>query len=311
MLNPTPDLFEPADPRQPLLKASLRLFLRLLFRGLMRPAVPLALQRRIIRILTALTVTPPGVRREEQCINGVPCEWQRSGSASGRVMLYLHGGAFIVGSPATHRAITRNLAARAELDVCVVDYRLAPEHAYPAAPDDCLAVYRGLLAAGVKPDQLCLAGDSAGGNLVLLTLLRVREMGLPLPAAAVCLSPLTDLGDAFLHVPPAGDPMLTASWLAYAAQLYCPSADQHSLPGLSPLQADLSGLPALLIQVGEDELLRDHSLVLAERARNAGVEVCLQRYAGLWHVFQAHAGMLQSADLALQRVADFLRARLG
>jgi acetyl esterase/lipase len=305
------DLFEPVSTRQSFLRACLRWSLRLLVRGLLRPGVALRLQRHVVRLLNGITVTPAQVRCEQQSINGVPCEWQRSGSATGRVMLYLHGGAFILGSPATHRAITRNLSALADLDVCVVDYRLAPEHPQPAAADDCLAVYRGLLEAGVRPEQLCLAGDSAGGNLVLVTLLRVRELGLPMPAAAVCLSPWTDLGTAFLHAPPAGDPMLSERWLAFSAELYCPAAEQRSLPGLSPLQADLSGLPALLIQVGEDELLRDHSLLLAERARNAGVEVGLQRYAGLWHVFQFHAGMLQSADLALQRVADFLRARLG
>lgn len=304
------DLLEPASAGQDLLTRLLRGLLRLLFRGLVRPPVPVLLQRLIIRLLTLVTLTPRGVRRERQVLNGVPCEWQRYGSDSGRVLLYLHGGAFMIGSPATHRAITAGLARLGEMAVCVPDYRLAPEHPYPAAPDDCLAVYRGLLAAGYQAGQISIGGDSAGGNLTLVTALRIRDLGLPLPAALVCFSPVTDMSGNATHTPPAGDPLINLSWMHQALAAYCPPPLDPHLPWLSPLNADLAGLPPLLIQVGEDEVLRDDSLRFCERARAAGVEVRLQRYAGLWHVFQAHAGVLRVADLALQRVADFLREKL-
>ena len=304
------DLLEPASTEQSLLKKLLRWTLQLLFRGLIRPPVPIWLQRGIIRLLTSVAITPRSVVRGQQIINGVPCEWQHADTGQGKVMLYIHGGAFMIGSPATHRAITAGLAARAGMSVCVVDYRLAPEHPYPAAPDDCLAVYQGLLDMGHPASQISIAGDSAGGNLTLVTALRARDQGLPLPAALVCFSPVTDFSSEASHTPPAGDPLINPLWLRQAREAYCPAPMDPHMPGVSPLNDDLTGLPPVLLQVGEDELLRNDSLRFAERAREAGVEVHLQRYAGLWHVFQAHAGLLKVADLALDRVAEFLRLRV-
>ena len=305
------DLFEPVSAQQSLLKQVLRWTMRLFFHGLVRPPAPIWLQRGIIRLLTMITVTPRGVVRGLQTINGVPCEWQHGDSGRGKVMLYLHGGAFMIGSPATHRAITAGLAARAGMSVCVPDYRLAPEHPYPAAPDDCLAVYQGLLDMGYAAAQISIAGDSAGGNLALVTALRARDLGLPLPAALVCFSPVTDFSSEAIHTPPAGDPLINLKWMHQAREAYCPAPLDPHMPGVSPLNDDLVGLPPLLLQVGEDEVLRNDSLRFAERAREAGVEVQLQRYQGLWHVFQAHAGMLKVADLALDRVVDFLRVRVS
>jgi acetyl esterase/lipase len=304
------DLFEPVPTQQPLLRQLLRWIMQLLFRGLVRPPVPVWLQRGIVRLLTSITVTPRSVVRGLQSINGVPCEWQHGDAGQGRVMLYLHGGAFMVGSPATHRAITATLAARAGMSVCVADYRLAPEHPYPAAPNDCLAVYQGLLDMGYAAAQISIAGDSAGGNLALVTALRARDLGLPLPAALVCFSPVTDFSSEALHTPPAGDPLINLLWMQQAREAYCPAPLDTHMPGVSPLNDELAGLPPVLLQVGEDEVLRNDSLRFAERARAAGVEVHLQRYAGLWHVFQAHAGMLKAADLALDRVVEFLRERV-
>ncbi len=301
------DLFEPVNSQQSLLKSLLRWTLKIMFHGLIRPPTPLWLQRCIIRLLTMGNLTPRSVVRGQQTISGVPCEWQHGDTGRGKVMLYLHGGAFMIGSPATHRSITAGLAARAGMSVCVPDYRLAPEHPYPAAPDDCLAVYRGLLEMGYAPAQICIGGDSAGGNLTLVTALRIRDLGLPLPAALVCFSPVTDFSSEALHVPPAGDPLINPLWMAQARVAYCPPPIDLHLPGVSPLNADLAGLPPVLLQVGEDEVLRDDSLRFAERARVAGVTVRLERYEGLWHVFQAHAGLLRAADLALDRVVTFLR----
>ena len=309
-MSDTRDLFEPVSSQQSLLRQLLRWTLRVFFRGLIRPPLPVWLQRGIVRLLTLLKVTPAGVVRGLQTINGVPCEWQHGDAGRGRVMLYLHGGAFMVGSPATHRAITVGLAARAGMSVCVPDYRLAPEHPYPAAPDDCLAVYQGLLDMGYAASQISIAGDSAGGNLTLVTALRARDLGLPLPAALVCFSPVTDFSAEALHTPPAGDPLINLLWMNQALEAYCPAPLDPHMPGVSPLNDDLAGLPPVLLQVGEDEVLRNDSLRFAERAREAGVDVYLQRYAGLWHVFQAHAGILRVADLALGRVVDFLRERV-
>ncbi len=223
------------------------------------------------------------------------------------MLLYLHGGAYLIGSPATHRNITSHLAKRCGMAVCALDYRLAPEHPYPAALEDALAAYRELLAQGHTAAQIVIGGDSAGGNLSLITALRLKQLGLPLPAALVCFSPWTDASCNQLHKPPAGDPLLHPAWMQQAVGLYCPAGLDRRDPGLSPVYADLTGLPPLLIQVGEDELLLNDSLRLAEQAKAAGVTVKLERYAGLWHVFQAHAGMLAVADLALARVAGFLQ----
>lgn len=304
------DLFEPGSSQQSIIKWLLRWVLRLLFHGLVRPPVPIWLQRGIIRVLTMITLAPRGLPRGLQNINGVSCEWQHADVPCARVMLYLHGGAFMIGSPATHRAITAGLAARGNMSVCVPDYRLAPEHPYPAAPDDCFAVYRGLLEMGYQSSQICIGGDSAGGNLALVTALRIRDLGMPQPAALVCFSAVTDFSSEAIHNPPAGDPLINLRWMQQMRESYCPAPLDLRMPEVSPLNADLAGLPPVLLQVGEDEVLRNDSLRFAERARAAGVDVHLQRYEGLWHVFQAHAGMLRVADMALDRVVAFLRERV-
>ena len=215
----------------------------------------------------------------------------------------------MIGGPDTHRGICASLAKRGVLEVCALDYRLAPEHPYPAARDDVVAAYQALLDAGYRPEQIAIGGDSAGGNLSLVGCLRIIELGLPAPAALVCFSPATDFTGEQMHEPPAGDPLIHPRWIEQAAELYCPADLPRDDPGLSPLFADLSPLPPTLIQVGEDELLLNDSLRLAERAKAAGVNVRLERYPGLWHVFQAHVGMLRAADYAIARVAAFLRER--
>ncbi|MGK8436257.1 alpha/beta hydrolase [Ectopseudomonas hydrolytica] len=294
---------------QMLLRGVLRGALRLLFRGLVRPPMPIAGQRLVLRLLTASTLTPRGVTRSAAALAGRPCEWHRPPAGSGNVLLYLHGGAFMIGGPETHRGICASLAKRAGIDVCALDYRLAPEHPYPAARDDVVAAYRALLDAGYRAEQIAIGGDSAGGNLSLVGSLRIRELGLPTPAALVCFSPATDFTGEQMHEPPAGDPLIHPSWIEQAAELYCPADLPRDDPGLSPVFADLSQLPPTLIQVGEDELLLNDSLRLAERAQAAGASVRLERYPGLWHVFQAHVGMLRAADYAIARVAAFLRER--
>nr|WP_313408853.1 alpha/beta hydrolase [Pseudomonas sp.] len=301
--------FRAPAAEQMLLRRLLRGFLRLFFRGLVRPPMPVSGQRRVLRMLTAITLTPRGVSRSAATLAGRPCEWHRPPGSSGSVLLYLHGGAFMIGGPDTHRGICASLAKRGALDVCVLDYRLAPEHPYPAARDDVVAAYQVLLQSGYRSEQIVIGGDSAGGNLSLVGCLRIIELGLPLPAALVCFSPVTDFTGEQMHQPPAGDPLLHPRWIEQAAQLYCPAGLPRNDPGVSPLFADLSLLPSTLIQVGEDELLLNDSLRLAKCAEAARVDVRLERYPGLWHVFQAHVGMLRAADYAIARVVTFLRER--
>lgn len=301
--------FTPPVAEQALLRSVLRSGLRLLFRGLVRPPMPIAGQRAVLRLLTAVSPAPRGITRMPGSLGGRPCEWHRPQGGRGTVLLYLHGGAYLIGGPNTHRAICSHLAKRGQMEVCALDYRLAPEHQYPAAREDAVAAFQALLEQGYKPEQIVLGGDSAGGNLSLITSLRLRDLGLAQPAALVCFSPVTDFSFTQMHEPPAGDPLLHPKWAAQALALYCPAGLAPDDPGMSPQYADLRGLAPLLIQVGEDEILRNDSLRFADKARAAGVDVRLQRYPGLWHVFQAHAGLLKAADFALAEVVSFLRER--
>ena len=294
---------------QALLRSVLRTSLRLLFRGLVRPPMPIAGQRAVLRLLTAASPAPRGITRSAGNLGGRPCEWHKPQSGRGTVLLYLHGGAYLIGGPNTHRAICSNLAKRGQMEVCALDYRLAPEHQYPAAREDALAAFQELIKLGYKPEQIVIGGDSAGGNLSLITSLRLRDQGLPQPSALVCFSPVTDFSFTQIHEPPAGDPLLHPKWAAQALALYCPAGLAPDDPGMSPQYADLQGLAPLLIQVGEDEILLNDSLRFADKAKAAGVDVRLQRYPDLWHVFQAHAGMLKAADFALAEVVSFLRER--
>lgn len=296
-------------PGQKALRLLLRGLLRLLFRGLVRPPMPVAGQRLVLRLLTFATLLPAKVQRTAEALAGRPCEWHRPPVDSGRVLLYLHGGAFMVGGANTHRAICAHLASRGGFSVCALDYRLAPEHPFPAARDDAVAAYRALLEAGYAAQQIAFCGDSAGGNLCLIACLRACELGLPAPAALLCFSPFTDLACEQLHQPDAGDPLIHPRWLEQAVDLYVPKGTRPGDPALSPLYANLRDLPATLLQVGEDEVLRNDSLRLAASAHAAGVEVRLERYPQLWHVFQAHVGLLQAADQAIGRAVDFLHER--
>ncbi|MBA6420707.1 alpha/beta hydrolase [Pseudomonas sp. 5Ae-yellow] len=293
---------------QPRLRAFLRAVLRLFFRGLIRPPVPLAMQRLVLSALTCIMPLARGVSRRRGLIAERPCEWHRPAEGSdGRVMLYLHGGAFILGSPATHRSLCSALLSRGKWDLCALDYRLAPTYPNPAARDDCVAAYQALLTRGYRPEHITIAGDSAGGNLVLVTAQRLQQLGLPMPESLVCFSPVTDFTGEQVHTPAAGDPLIHPAWMDLARDAYCQPGQDRADPAVSPLYGKLRGLPRLLLQVGEDELLLNDSLRLAEAARAEGVQVRLERYKGLWHVFQAHTGLLTASDQALDRVVDFVR----
>jgi acetyl esterase/lipase len=242
---------------------------------------------------------------------GVPGEWIATPSATtGRTLYYLHGGGYVIGSINTHRALIARLSAACEARAFAIDYRLAPEHPFPAAVEDAVTGYRWLLGQGVDPAGLAVAGDSAGGGLTVATLVALRDAGVPLPAAAVCLSPWTDMegiGES-ARTRAAADPMIDGAHLADGAKLYLGGADPRS-PLAAPLYADLSGLPPMLIHVGDAEVLLDDSTRLAERAKAAGVDVTLEVWDHMIHVWQFFAAILPEGQQAIDRIGAFVRAR--
>jgi acetyl esterase/lipase len=226
-----------------------------------------------------------------------------------RQLLYLHGGGFMLGSPRSLIALAARLAKRSAASVSVIDYRLSPEHPYPAAIDDCLAAYREIVGSH-DPSIVAIAGDSAGGNAVLATLVAARDAGDPMPACGYLLSPWTDLSSSGPSMVAMAtiDPMLKPAFITSAAEAYAATRPLDD-PGVSPLFADLCGLPPILIQCGTDEVLLDDSRRLADRATSAGVDVTLDVRDQMWHVYQAFAGSMPEADEALVRAATFIRTR--
>lgn len=288
-----------------ILKWGLRLFLKPVFSGWM----PIGIQRFWFRVMSATNLPPRGMRFAAVTMNGVPAEQLLVGEGGARVVLYLHGGGYCIGSPATHRPLAARIAHAAGATCYVPDYRLAPEHPHPAALDDALAAYRWLLSQGHKPADLALGGDSAGGGLVLACAVAMRDSGLALPAALVLISPWSDLTlsgrTGATHA--WRDPILSRAIVALWAKCYL-GTQPADHPLCSPLFAKLTGLPPVLIQVGSEEILLDDSVRLAERARAAGVKVTLTQYEGMWHDFQVHAPVLHDSARAIAEIGGFLRA---
>jgi phosphinothricin tripeptide acetyl hydrolase len=253
---------------------------------------------------------PEGVSFTPVDAGGVPAEWARPESGrEDRVVFYLHGGGYVLGGPHTHRALVAQLAGACGAHALVPDYRLAPEHPFPAAVDDALAAYRWLLRTGVSPTRVAIAGDSAGGGLTVATLLAARDAKLPLPAAAVTFSPWADLelcGESMDGC--TTDPMLTRAILTRMAEAYLNGGDARA-PLATPIRGDFKGLPPLLVQVGGREVLLDDSRRLVECARAAGVDATLDLEEEMIHVYQAFAPLLPEADAALARAATFIRDR--
>jgi epsilon-lactone hydrolase len=253
---------------------------------------------------------PRQVDYADMLIGGIPAIVATPTAVSThRHVLYLHGGAYVVGSPRSHIAMAARLAKRAAATATVIEYRLAPEHTYPAAIDDCVAAYRALIA-DVDPAMVTIAGDSAGGGAALATLCTLRDAGDPLPGAAYLMSPWTDLtGSGESLVTRAfADPMIDGSRIADAGRAYAGDVPLDH-PGVSPLFGDLTGLPPMLVQTGVDEVLLSDSTRLADRARAAGVDVTLDLADGMWHVYQSFARYMPEADEALMRAAVFIRSR--
>ncbi len=255
------------------------------------------------------TPAPLGVRVVPARVGGVPGEWLVPADAGATILYYLHGGGFVLGSPAVYRRMVGRLAASAGARALVPDYRLAPEHRFPAALDDCVAGYRALLARGVAPSDIVIAGDSAGGALALSTLLVLRDAGDPLPAAVALVSPLTDLtmsGES-MRTRVAEEVLLAPESCREFARLYLGDGVDPRSPLVSPLFGDLRGLPPVIIHVGTHELLLDDARRFTAAARAAAVDVTLVEWDELWHVFQIFVAMPE-ARRALDELGAFVRA---
>jgi monoterpene epsilon-lactone hydrolase len=269
-------------------------------------------KRRQMDRLATLARLPKGTEVVPLDAPGLRGEWVRvPQSRADRVVLYHHGGAFCMGSPASHRNLVAWICQSAGARALSLDYPLAPEHPFPAALEHTRAVYRYLRARGVSPQRIVFAGDSAGGNLVLASLLMLRDAGEPLPAAAVCLSPPTDLtgGSPSLVSRARLDPMVELESVGPLCRAYIGGARADD-PLVSPLAADLHGLPPLLIQVGSHEILFDDSLRFARKAARAGVDVLLEVGHQLWHVWHAAAPYVPESMSAIQRIGEFVRRQL-
>jgi monoterpene epsilon-lactone hydrolase len=286
--------------------------LRVAVRRLIAPIVsgdaPVPVRRRKLERLARMmrTPLPAGTQIETMQLGGVPGNWVRNTRvAAKRTVLYFHGGAYVAGSPTIYRDFLAQLARSWQAQVAAVDYRLAPEHPYPAAVSDVLAAYRALLEQGIASTEIVVAGDSAGGGLVLACLLQARDAGLSLPAAAVLLSPWVDLAVRGSSAERGRDDMLDADRLRADAALYLAGAAPET-PLASPLYADLHGLPPLLVQVTDTEILLDDARRLVDALHAAGIAAELRVWAGLWHVWQVGAGKMPEADGALREAAAFL-----
>ncbi len=253
------------------------------------------------------------VRCEPVDAGGVPGEWiSAPGADAQRVIYYLHGGGYSMGSIKTHREMVSRIARASAARALAIDYRLAPEHPFPAAVEDSTAAYRWLLSTGADPARLVIAGDSAGGGLTVATLVALRDAGDPLPAAAVCVSPWVDMEGIGQSVTTKAelDPMFGREDILEGANDYLGGADPRT-PLAAPLYADLTGLPPLLIHVGEAETLLDDSTRLAERAKAAGVDVTLEVWDDMIHVWHYMAAILPEGQQAIHRVGEFIREHVG
>jgi epsilon-lactone hydrolase len=245
--------------------------------------------------------------------NEIRAEWITTPATSTeRAILYLHGGSYNSGSITSHRSLAANIAHAAKTRALIIDYRLAPEYRFPAAVEDAKTAYRWLLENHVSPDHIIVAGDSCGGGLALSLLIDLRDDQLPLPAAAVCLSPWTDLtctGESW-ETNRKKDIMLDPGALRKSAQLYLGEADPRT-PLASPLYADLKGLPPILTQVGSNELLLSDATDFAERAQAAGTKVTLQVWKGMQHEWHFAVNILPEARQAIQQIGQFIQAQIG
>lgn len=282
--------------------------IRTTLRPALSPKTPLKLQRFCSDAASAIVRGPRGYKTQKQNIAQVPTlHILPKSTKNGLGILYLHGGGYVVGSSKSHSKLAAQIGHAAQAQVWLPEYRLAPEHASPAAIEDVIAVYKALLAQGQDPKKLVIAGDSAGGGLSLSTAIAIRDAGLPLPAALVLLSPWVDLSlsGETMKTHAAQDAMLSEDWLSWCAKNYCgqkPATD----PSCSPLYADLTDLPPVLIHVGTEEVLLDDAKRLAEQTGKYGIPMSFKVYDQVGHVFQFHAGILKESDDSIEHIGQFI-----
>lgn len=293
-----------------------------LFRGVTRhvlkpilgPGIPVARQRRLLDVAAKFRVLPRGVLCRKVEVGGVPAlELTPDGvSLADGAILYLHGGGYCVGSPESHRNLCERLARDARCSVYSLDYRLAPEHPFPAGLDDAFAAWQALPGRGFDARRIAVAGDSAGGGLALALTLRLRDANQTLPAALYLISPWTDLtlSGATVGAKAAVDPLIDPRWIGKFAALYAAQADARH-PLVSPLFADPTGLPPVYIDVGSEEVLLSDAQRFAESAGGAGVDVVLNVHPRMWHDFQIYAGLLPAATRTLHAAGAWLHERLS
>jgi monoterpene epsilon-lactone hydrolase len=270
-------------------------------------------QRRLLRELLSAQPLPADVTVTAAALGGVPtAEITVDGIEPRHVVLYFHGGVYVMGDAFLAADLASQVGRRTQAKVISVDYRLAPEHPYPAAVDDALAAYEALLQSGIAPSDIAFAGESAGGGLAIAALVNARDHGLPLPAAAFVMSPYADLtlAGTTMDTRSEVDPLLSREALQARVTDYT-SGQDAALGLISPVFADLSGLPPLIIQAGTHEVLLDDAVRLATQAAAADVEVTLDITPGVPHVFQAYYPMLDEAAAALDKAGQFLSAHLA
>ena len=269
--------------------------------------------RRLWNFLGGMMITAFGVKIARDEINGLYAEWLTpKDRMDGKLLLYLHGGAYVIGGCDMYRQMVSHMARAGRIQALLPEYRLSPEHKYPAAIDDAVGIYRTLLQQGIKPESIVFAGDSAGGGLAVATLLALRDAGDPLPAAAVLLSPFLDVSGSgeSMQSRAMQDPWFHAEDISTIADYYC-AAEQRREPLVSPVFADVGGLPPLYIQVGDDEIVLSDSERIAQKIEVAGGEVELEVWPEMWHVFQMFIGKMPESGRAIRKIGDYVRGRFA
>ena len=270
--------------------------------------------RRSLDSNTFLFRKPLRVKVKPITIDGIKGEWlSLRKSLRNKAILYLHGGSFIAGSLKSHRSLAAHIGKVSETPVLLIDYRLAPENPFPAALEDAILAYKWLInKKQINPEKVIIAGDSAGGTLTLSTLIKLRDEGLPLPAAGICLSPCTDLAITGESIKTKVDEeiMLTEFEMVEAVKLYMKDEDREH-PVASPFYADLTGLPPLMFQTGTAELLLDDTVRFAEKAKKHGVQITVDLWEDMFHVFQIFGNLMPESKKALKRIGEYTKERIG
>ena len=272
--------------------------------------LPLAVERWLLKQGMARVRVDADVTREAVSADGVRCEWIiPQNNRIDQVLIYLHGGGFVLGLTPPHLQMAAYLAHKMGLRVLMVDYRLAPDHPFPAALDDCATAYRWLLKQGISARNIGVAGDSAGGNLAVTLLMKLRDSGDPLPAAAACLSPVADLTHKDNLHQGFKDPLLPLKAVRFYNKSFVGQNDPHD-PLISPVFGDWHSLPPVLVHAGEDEILREDAVRISSLAKAAGVDVRLEVYPRMWHVWQLYLALPQAVR-SLDGIAQFLGSHIG